>query len=88
MELSKKLFVPDGEGGSLLPIPELQTNKSSRKMWEGANFLSGIYKKKSFQKNRGEGMGSLLSGQVPDRNGKSILMASLSCSVYFIVENI
>ena len=41
------------------------------------DLLFGIYKKTSFQKNRGEG-GSTLSGQVPDINGKSILMVSLS----------
>ena len=49
--------------------------KVPEKWGGGANLLSGIYQKKSFQKNGGEG--STLSGQVPDRNGKSILMASL-----------
>ena len=46
----------------------------------------GIYKKYAFQKNRGEGRGSTLSGQFPDRNGKSILMASLSEGAEIFLE--
>ena len=61
----------------MLPIPELQKNKFQKIEGWGQILYLEFSHKKSFQKNRGMGGGSILSGQVPDRNEKSILMAFL-----------
>ena len=60
----------------MLPIPELQKKYRLQKNEGGGTFSIWNLQKKLIPEKQGGG--STLSGQVPGRNGKSVLMASLN----------